>query len=139
MGWGRRGNQETAVQRGANDQYDTEGNRTKTTNIAAGDVVQFNWDHRNRLTKVTFKNLAGVITKVVASTYDALDRRNGKQVDDDGDGTFDRAYRFVYDHSGKPDPATGVPLDDVVLVCEDSGGFGALVCGAELGPGLLAA
>ena len=44
---------------------------------------------------------------------------------DDGDGTFDRSYRFVYDTSGKPDPATGVPLDDVVLVFQDPDGSGS--------------
>ena len=44
---------------------------------------------------------------------------------DDGDGTFDRSYRFVYDSSSKLDPATGVPLDDVVLVFEDPDGSGS--------------
>ena len=65
------------------------------------------------------------MTKVVEYDYDVFNRRIAKRVDDDGDGTFDRSYRFVYDSSGKLDPATGVPLDDVVLVFEDPDGDGS--------------
>jgi len=108
-----------------NYQYDAEGNRTKKTNIATGETVQYNWDHRNRLTKVTFKDGAGTVTKVVEYDYDVFNRRIAKRVDDDGDGTVDRSYRFVYDSSGKLDPGTGVPLDDVVLVFEDPDGSGS--------------
>jgi len=92
---------------------------------ATGETVQYNWDHRNRLTKVTFKDGTGTVTKVVEFDYDVFNRRIAKRVDDDGDGTVDRSYRFVYDSSGKLDPATGVPLDDVVLVFEDPDGSGS--------------
>jgi RHS repeat-associated protein len=35
-------------------QYDDEGNLTKKTQIPTGDAVEYTWDHRNRLTGVTF-------------------------------------------------------------------------------------
>ena len=34
-------------------QYDAEGNRTRRTHIASGEVTDYHWDHRNRLTRVT--------------------------------------------------------------------------------------
>ena len=48
-------------------------------------------------------------TKQVTYKYDAFDRRIAKDVDDDGDGTFDRGERYVYDGS------------DIVLVFTDAG------------------
>lgn len=104
--------------------YDAEGNRTRRTNIATGDYVDYTWDHRNRLTAVTFKTSAGVTTQQVAYTYDLFDRRIGKKVDTNGDGVFDVAYRYVYDSSGKTDRSTGTPLDDIVLVFTDPDGDG---------------
>ena len=107
-----------------NYEYDDEGNRTKKTTIATSDYVEYSWDHRNRLSRIEFNASGGATTKVVAYTYDALNRRIAKQVDDDGDGDFDRATQFVYDSSNKPDSATNVPLDDIVLVFEDADGDG---------------
>ena len=78
--------------------YDGEGNRTSRTEIATGKYVIYSWDHRNRLTRVEYRNSAsGPATKVVANTYDAFDRRVMKQVDDNGDGTFDRTERYIWD------------------------------------------
>jgi len=54
-----------------------------------------------------------VKTKSVDYTYDAFDRLIGKQVDDDGDGTMDRAEYYVYDGQ------------DVVLVYKDADGSGS--------------
>ena len=45
-------------------------------------------------------------------------------MDDNGDGIFDRAERYAYDSAGKRDPATGVPLDDIVLIFTDPDGAG---------------
>ena len=90
-------------------EYDAEGNRTKKTEISSGDYVEYAWDHRNRLVSVTYRNSSDVKTKEVAYNYDAFDRRIGKDVDDDGNGTFDRGERYVYDGS------------DIVLVFTDAG------------------
>lgn len=101
--------------------YDAEGNRTRQTTIASGAYVDYVWDYRNRLTTVTSKTSAGVTTKQVAYTYDVFDRRISKRVDDNGDSTFDRAYRYVYDSTGKSDGITDVSLDDIVFVFDDTG------------------
>ena len=66
-------------------------------------------DDRNRLTAVAFYSAAGALQKQVAYTYDVNDQLIEKQVDDTGNGIFDRAQRFVYDD------------DDVVLVFDASG------------------
>ncbi|MHB9047276.1 MAG: RHS repeat-associated core domain-containing protein [Pirellulales bacterium] len=78
-------------------QYDDEGNRTKRTSRADQSSVEYSWDHRNRLTRVTYKNAQGQTTKTFDYTYDVFDRRIAKEADDDGNGTIDRAERYVYD------------------------------------------
>ena len=105
-------------------EYDDEGNRTKKTTISTGDYVEYTWDHHNRLTKVVFKDSTDTTTKSVAYTYDVFNRRIAKQVDDDGNGSFDRAEYFLYDHAGKLDPGVGVSLDDIVFVYSDADGDG---------------
>ncbi|QDT36056.1 hypothetical protein [Stratiformator vulcanicus] len=55
-------------------------------------------------------------TKIVSYTYDASNRRIGKTVDSNADGTIDEEFRYLYDS----DPAKG-GLDDVVLVYDGSG------------------
>ena len=109
----------------SNYTYDSEGNRTRKTNISTGDYVDYAWDHRNRLTSVTFKTSADVTTKKIEYTYDTLNRRLSKSVDDNGNGTLDRAEYFVYDSAHKPDPNVGVPLDDIVLIFVDADGEGS--------------
>jgi RHS repeat-associated protein len=69
-----------------NYQYDNEGNRTRRTNIATGEVTEYTWDYRNRLTAVTFKDSQGNVTKSVQYTYDAFNRLVSRTVDADGDG-----------------------------------------------------
>lgn len=39
--------------------YDGEGNVLTKTTISTGESVEYTWDHRNRLTKVTYKNSGG--------------------------------------------------------------------------------
>jgi RHS repeat-associated protein len=90
-------------------QYDDEGNRTRKTTTATGEYVDYQWDHRNRLARVEFRTSGGTLTKAVEYDYDTADRRIAKRVDDNGDGSFERAERFVYDGS------------DVVLVFDDAG------------------
>ena len=113
-----------------NYEYHDEGNRTKKTTISGGAYVEYEWDHRNRLTAVTFKTSGGTKTKEVAYTYDAFDRRIGTDVDSDGDGNVDSGERYVYDASefqagiGGPqvDPTRAFGwVDDIVMVFDDSG------------------
>jgi RHS repeat-associated protein len=77
--------------------YDDEGNRVVRTDKTTGDYVQYTWDHRNRLTLITFKNSSNATTKRVGYEYDAFDRRVRKRVDDNGNGTWDRGEQYVYD------------------------------------------
>ena len=101
--------------------YDGENNRTRKTTIATGDYVDYTYDHRNQLIAVSFHTSNGTPTKNVEFDYDVQNRLIRQRVDETGDGTFDRGLKFVYDHAGKTDPATGVPLDDIVLVFDDTG------------------
>jgi RHS repeat-associated protein len=78
--------------------YDNEGNRTSRTNIATGEVTQYAWDYHNRLTSVITKDSSGTVTKSVAYTYDAYDRRIAKNIDPDGAGAAPiQTERMVYD------------------------------------------
>src|SRR5437016_13938133 len=74
--------------------YDDEGNliqRTKT-----GEVVDYTWDYRNRLTKVEIRPSAGATpSKVIDSTYDANDLRVSKTVTLAGQASV--SERYLYD------------------------------------------
>src|SRR5690606_27178025 len=113
--------------------YDAEGNRTRRTEIATGDYVDYTWDHRNRLTSLEYRDDQGTLLKKVEYDYDVWNRRIAKRVDANGDATFDEAFAYVYDDSGKRDPGTGVPLDDIVLVFDDTG---SLISRYLHGPGI---
>jgi RHS repeat-associated protein len=81
-----------------NYSYDKEGNRTKRTNIATGEVTDYSWDYRNRLTQVTVKNATGTVVEQVQYSYDLYDRRLTQTVDPDGAGTAPTTTeRYVYD------------------------------------------
>jgi RHS repeat-associated protein len=78
--------------------YDNEGNRTRRTNIATGEVTEYAWDYHNRLTGVVTKNSAGAVIKTVTYSYDAYDRRIAKVIDLDGSGSaMPTTERMVYD------------------------------------------
>jgi RHS repeat-associated protein len=77
--------------------YDAEGNLTQRVRRIDGRKWDYTWDHRNRLTAVDERLTTGTLVKRVEYAYDALDRRVFKQVDDNGNGTFDRSEHFVYD------------------------------------------
>jgi YD repeat-containing protein len=78
-------------------QYDNEGNRTRKTTKSTGAYVEYEWDHRNRLTRVEYRTSGGTLTKAVEYDYDHADRRIAKRVDDNADSTWDDQERFVYD------------------------------------------
>ena len=81
-----------------NYEYDAEGNRVKQNEIATGDVTEYQWDYRNRLTSVvTFDSDDNVISDS-DYTYDAFNRRTVKSVDGDGDGAGETVVeRYVLD------------------------------------------
>ena len=87
--------------------YDAEGNRTSKTDIATGHKVEYSWNHANQLIAVVYKTYNNTVTKSVAYQYDALGRRIGKSVDDNGDSTMDRREAFVYDGAGLLADAAG--------------------------------
>lgn len=79
-------------------EYDAEGNRTKRIEINTGEVTEYTWDYRNRLTAVVTKHNTGEILRNVEYAYDAYDRRIEKSVDSDGEGPAEaEVERFVYD------------------------------------------
>jgi RHS repeat-associated protein len=61
--------------------YDGEGNRTKRVEIATGKITEYNWDYRNRLTAVLFKDASGNVTKTIEYLYDGNNQRIGKRID----------------------------------------------------------
>ena len=78
-------------------EYDDEGNISLRTEIASGDVREFEWDHRNRLVRVTDLSAGGIITQEVRYTYDALDRRIAKTVIGSDPEAEARTEHYVYD------------------------------------------
>jgi len=67
-------------------QYDAEGNRTKRTNTANGEVTEYAWDYRNRLTNVNVLSNTGELIKSIEYDYDVADNRIAKRIDADGAG-----------------------------------------------------
>jgi len=69
--------------------YDDEGNRLTRTVIGTGYVTEYEWDHRNRLTKLTEKDDSNNILSTVEFAYDVFNLRVAKIVDADGPGGND--------------------------------------------------
>ncbi len=71
--------------------YDAEGNRTAKFVDTDVDSVwdtnesgaAYTWDHRNRLTNVTFKNTSNQVTKTVDYEYDAFNQLVKRTLDSD--------------------------------------------------------
>jgi RHS repeat-associated protein len=83
--------------------YDSSGNRQMKTSSAGHDRIVYDWDHRNRLTKVTYETSADgsfyddvVVLKTVEYAYDVFDRMVSKTVKD-GEETVTDHEAFVYD------------------------------------------
>jgi RHS repeat-associated protein len=62
-------------------EYDDEGNRTKRTELSTGNVNEYQWDHRNRLTRIFIKDATNQLMKRVEYTYDVNNQRIGKIID----------------------------------------------------------
>ncbi|CAK9082491.1 Putative deoxyribonuclease RhsC (DNase RhsC) (Toxin RhsC), partial [Durusdinium trenchii] len=83
-------------------EYDDEGNRTKRILLVAGQPTgateEYTWDHRNRLTAVTFKTSpTGATTGTIIYAYDVFDRKVRRDEDNNGDGIADTREYYVYD------------------------------------------
>ena len=79
-------------------EYEGEGNLIKQTEIATGEVSEYNWDYRDRLTQVLTKDSAGQIVALMQYAYDVDNRRISKSVDSDGTGNGAAIIeRLVYD------------------------------------------
>jgi RHS repeat-associated protein len=77
-----------------NYEYDNEGNRTARERISTAPAtdfrIEYEWDHRNRLVGVRFKDNAGTTTKHVILSYDVFDNLVEKWVDATGDGFYEQ-------------------------------------------------
>ena len=56
-------------------QYDNEGNLTQKVNKSTGDITNYTYDFRNRLTDVTTTSSGGIALHSEQYTYDVFDRR----------------------------------------------------------------
>ena len=78
--------------------YDDEGNLVTKTEVATGEVAEYKYDHRNRLTQVHLRSAVGVLLSEASYTYDVFNRRIAKLVDPDGSGPISPVRTsFVYD------------------------------------------
>jgi len=78
-------------------EYDGEGNRIRRVHRAGGEVTEYAWDHRNRLTGIVHTDAAGAVVKEIGYSYDGLDRRIRASVDPDGAGPAPAEVEaFVY-------------------------------------------
>ena len=116
-----------------NYEYDGEGNRVKRTEIATGEVTEYQWDYRNRLVGVVVTDSSDNVIKKAEYTYDVFDRRIAKSFDADGDGVESaEVERFVLDddHIALTFDGSGNQIErflhgaesDQVLAQENTGG-----------------
>lgn len=93
--------------------YDDEGNQLtktrKSTAVVDDHKQAFTWDHRNRLTKVTFKRNDGTVTKVVDYYYDMFNRWTQRDLDSDGDTGTAAKLVEQFMHDGQEMVLHGVP------------------------------
>jgi RHS repeat-associated protein len=92
-------NNRTTAAPGFTFTYDDEGNRTSKTETATGNVTEYTWDYRNRLTTVRDRNTAGgAVVKQVDYQYDAFNRLVRRTFDIDGAGSGSATNQYwVYD------------------------------------------
>ncbi|MEQ1903654.1 MAG: Ig-like domain-containing protein [Pirellulaceae bacterium] len=80
--------------------YDKEGNRTRRTKVSDSSYEEYTWDHRNRLTKVTFKNSANTVLKTVDYNYDVFNRLVKRSYDSNGPGAGGVTNTFLVGYDG---------------------------------------
>jgi RHS repeat-associated protein len=84
--------------------YDDEGNRSKRTKVSDGSYQEYAWDHRNRLTTVTFKNSSHTVLQTVDYAYDAFNRMVRRTHDSDGPGGSAATDQFFAYDGGSINP-----------------------------------
>ena len=102
-------------------EYDAEGNRTLSTDLASGEVTQYEWDFRNRLTGVDVRAADGTLLRSVSYTYDALNRLVGRtQTDGTGAVVSEEQYALETRDLASPTATAGATsqtaLDQVSAV-----------------------
>ncbi len=75
--------------------YDNEGNMVSKTRISDGQVTEYTWDYRNRLTRIVVKDAQENVVKEAQYTYDVFDRRIGVWEDADGAGSGAATQRWT--------------------------------------------
>ena len=76
--------------------YDGEGNLIRKTNTVTGEVTEYTWDYRNRLTSVVHKDANGNVLWSESYVYDAFNRRIAFSEDPDGPlGPEPERFTFV--------------------------------------------
>ena len=83
---------------------------TRISGTADDYTTEYECDHDNRLTKLTYKNSGGTITKEIEYGYDLFGRRISKTIDWDGAGSGSaEEVHYIYDG------------DDILLAFDESG------------------
>jgi RHS repeat-associated protein len=77
--------------------YTYDENRILKYDNGNDESIDYAWDHRNRLTTITFKDDLGAPVKIVHQVYDIFNRWIGQQIDEDADDDIDSVSNFVYD------------------------------------------
>ncbi len=95
---------------GTNDyEYDNEGNLIRKTNTVTGEVTEYTWDYRNRLTAVVHKDGQGNVLWTETYVYDAFNRRIAFYEDPDGPtGPEPERFTFVLHDLAQPPTAAQV-------------------------------
>ena len=95
---------------GTNDyEYDNEGNLIRKTNTVTGEVTEYTWDYRNRLTAVVHKDGQGNVLWTETYVYDAFNRRIAFYEDPDGPtGPEPERFTFVLHDLAQPPTAEQV-------------------------------
>ncbi|MEM6468700.1 MAG: putative Ig domain-containing protein [Planctomycetota bacterium] len=74
-----------------NYEYDGEGNRISRTEIVTGTVTRYEFDHRNRLIRVTQQDPGSESVEIATYSYDSLDRRTAtRQLGEVAASIYDR-------------------------------------------------
>ena len=75
-------------------------NRTRRTKKSDSSYEEYTWDHRNRLTKVSFKTSGGTETKNVEYAYDLFNRLIRRKFDADGPGSGAATNLYLVGYDG---------------------------------------
>lgn len=79
-------------------EYDNEGNIAKRIEVVSGLIRVMEWDHRNRLVRVSDSSKEGILLQEVTFSYDSTNRRVLKSVDLTPATAGDTiSYQFIYD------------------------------------------